>query len=64
VYPRDTWWDRLGISLVNLSCRVRRNPFRVYVHPPEAVERVIRGKGLTRRFRRTTPLWQVFVYGR
>lgn len=64
VYPRDTWWDRLGVSILNFTCRVRRNPFRVFVHPPEAVERVIRSTGLTRRFRRTTPLWQVIVYGR
>jgi hypothetical protein len=21
VYPRDTWWDRMGVSLVNLGCR-------------------------------------------
>jgi SAM-dependent methyltransferase len=64
VYPRDTWWDRLGVSILNFTCRVRRNPFRVFVHSPEAVERVIRSKGLTRRFRRTTPLWQIIVYGR
>lgn len=64
VYPRDTWWDRLGVSLVNLSCRVRRNPFRVFVHSPAAVERVIQSKGLARRFYRTTALWQVIVYAR
>lgn len=64
VYPRDTWWNRLGASLVNLACGVQRNAFRVYIHPPEAVERVIHGKGLARRFYRTTPLWQVAVYGR
>lgn len=64
VYPRDTWWDHLGVSILNFTCRVRRNPFRVFVHPPEAVERVIRSKGLTRRFRRATTLWQVIVYGR
>lgn len=65
VYPRDTWWNRLGVSLVNLACRVQRNPFRVHIHSPEAVERVIHSKGLKRRrFYRTTPLWQVMVYGR
>lgn len=64
VYPRDTWWDRLGVALVNLGCRVRRSPFRVFVHPPEEVERVIRREGLRRRFHRNTPIWQVVVYGR
>ena len=64
VYPRDTWWDRLGVSLVNFACRARRNPFRVFVHSPAAVERVIRDKGLTRRFYRTTAIWQVAVFAR
>ena len=64
VYPRDTWWDRLGIALVNLSCRVRRSPFRVFVHSPGSVERVIESKGFAQRFYRTTALWQVIVYAR
>lgn len=64
VYPRDTWWDRLGVSLVNLGCRVRRTPFRVFIHSPEAVERVIHSNGLTRRFYRRTPVWQVIVYAK
>ena len=64
VYPRDTWWDRLGVSLANFACRVHGNPFRVFVHSPEAVDRIIRSKGLTRRFYRTTPLWQIIVYAR
>lgn len=64
VYPRDTWWNQLGVSLMNLAYRIRGNPFRVHIHSPEAVERVIHSKGLTRRFLRTTPLWQVALYGR
>ena len=64
VYPRDTWWDRLGVSIVNLACRLRRSPFRVFVHSPEAVDRLIRSQGFTRHFYRTTPIWQVIVYAR
>lgn len=64
VYPRDTWWVRWGVSAVNLACRIRRHPFRVFVHPPEAVDRLIRKRGLTRRFCRATLRWQVVVYAR
>jgi hypothetical protein len=64
VYPRDTWWDRLGVAIVNLACRVRRNPFRVFVHSPEAVERILRSEGFARRFYCTTPIWQIVVYAR
>ena len=64
VYPRDTWWNRLGVSLVNLGCGVRRNPFRVFLHDPATVEEVIQRSGLRRRFYRTTRLWQVIIYAR
>lgn len=64
VYPRDRWWDRIGVRLLNLTFRICRNPFRVYVHPTEAVDRVIRSRGLTLCFRDTTPFWQVLVYER
>lgn len=64
VYPRDTWWDQLGVSVVNFACKVRRNPFRVFIHSPEAVERTVRREGLEKCFVRTTPIWQVVVYAR
>ncbi|MGI9179035.1 MAG: class I SAM-dependent methyltransferase [Longimicrobiaceae bacterium] len=64
VYPRDRWWLRPAFPLSNLYFRLRRCPFRIYRHPREAVDEVIRGQGLERRFRATTPLWQVVVYAR
>ena len=64
VYPRDTWWNRLGIGLINVALRLWRGSFRVFVHSPDAVERVIIGKGLERRFSRQTMVWQVVVYHR
>jgi SAM-dependent methyltransferase len=64
VYPRDTWWNRLGVSLVNIALRVFRSPFRVFIHSPRDVERVIAEKGLERRFHRRTVIWQVVVYER
>lgn len=64
VYPRDTWWMRVGIYLGNLYFRVIRNPFRSFIHPTQAVEALVRGNGLHRRFYRTSGLWQVVVYAR
>lgn len=64
VYPRDTWWTRTPFALANLFLRLRRNPFRVYVHAPATVEALARGAGLARRFYRTAGFWQVVVYAR
>lgn len=64
VYPRDTWWNRLGIALMNLVLRLWRGSFRVFVHSPEEVERAIVSKGLEQCFYRRTLVWQVVVYRR
>lgn len=62
--PRDAWWNRLGVSLVNLGLRLRGRPFRTFVHPTRAIERALAEQGLERDFLRTTPIWQVEVYVR
>jgi magnesium-protoporphyrin O-methyltransferase len=64
VYPRDAWWTRFGNAAMNFFLWVARNPFRTFVHPTRAVEEIIGGAGLTRRYYRQTPLWQVAVYAR
>lgn len=64
VYPRRVWWARLNFAFINLANRLRRNPFRLFLHPPDAVDALIRDAGLKQRFYRKTILWQVVVYGR
>ena len=64
VYPRDTWWTRLGLALGNAFLRLGRNPFRTFVHPSQAVDAVICGNGLKQRFYQQTFIWQVVVYAR
>jgi magnesium-protoporphyrin O-methyltransferase len=64
VYPRRTGWTRLGFKLINLICRIRRTPFRIFLHAPEAVDALIRAAGLSQRYYGKTMLWQVAVYGR
>ena len=64
VYPRDTWWVKVGLALGNLFFRLRRNPFRTFSHPTEAVEAIVTRSGLQRRFYRQTLIWKVVVYAR
>jgi magnesium-protoporphyrin O-methyltransferase len=64
VYPRATWWMKLGVKIINNVSWLTRNPFRIFVHPTPAVEAVIHANGLKQRFHRQTLLWQVVVYGR
>lgn len=64
VYPRDTWWIRLGLALENVYLWLSRNPFRTFVHATTAVDGIIRRNGLKPRFQRQTFIWQVVVYAR
>jgi magnesium-protoporphyrin O-methyltransferase len=64
VFPRDTWWMKVGSRLINLGLRLSHNSFRAFVHPTKEVEQIIRAQGLERRFSRKTFFWQVLVYSR
>ena len=62
VYPRDTWWMRLGLGFINGLQRLRRSSFRAFVHPTPGVENILKEHGLQRRFYRLAGVWQVVVF--
>ena len=64
VYPRDTWWMRLGLGAVNGMQRLRGSAFRVFAHPTRAVEAILQENGLRRRFYRLAGVWQIAIYMR
>jgi len=64
VYPRSEWWVRIFVFLENLGCRVRRSPFRAFVHPTELVDRLVRATGLQMIHHKKTFAWQVVIYQR
>ncbi len=64
VYPRDVWWGRLLLPLLNVGLWLKRNPFRIFVHPSQAVDELICSQGFERRFYGRTRIWQVILYQR
>jgi SAM-dependent methyltransferase len=64
VYPRDVWWMHLAVSAVNAFSRLRRSAFRTYVHPPDAIDALLRGRGFDRRSFARTAGWEVVVYAK
>src|SRR6185295_6170553 len=59
VFPRDTWWARLGIRIVNLFLFIMRNPMRTFVHGSDVVDDLLRTAGLSPLFERRFFFWQV-----
>jgi magnesium-protoporphyrin O-methyltransferase len=64
VYPPNTWWMRIGARCVNHIMRLRESEFRVFVHPTDAIEAVLREHGLERATHRRTLLWEISTFTR
>ncbi len=62
VYPRRTWYLKLFRQLANAYFRLRRNPFRVFLHRSEDVDAAARRSGLEPRSNGRSGIWQVAVY--
>lgn len=64
VYPRDDWWVRCFSTLENTAFRLRRHPYRNFVHASRRVDAIVRSAGLEKRSSHQDIIWQVVVYAR
>ena len=62
VFPRETFFTRLGLPLVNFWFKLRNSDFRTYLHSYEKVDAMIRDHGLNEFLHEKTILWRVLVY--
>lgn len=58
-YPPRNLGTRIALALDTLAQRLRRNDFRGYVHPPQAMMAVLQAQGLTPRFHHHGTIWDV-----
>jgi hypothetical protein len=63
-YHPDRWYLRAGVALENFLYRLRGNPFRAFVHPPQRMAVVLEAAGFVRAARRRTLLWALDLYHR
>ncbi len=64
VFPRDAWWIKTGMRILNFILRLRRSSYRGFAHSTRAVEALVRSHGLKRSYYQRTLLWQVVIYSR
>lgn len=64
VFPRDRWFMRALRGTIAAAMRVRRNPFRFYVHDPDQIMATASARGLSAVFSQRTPGWQAVVLQR
>jgi magnesium-protoporphyrin O-methyltransferase len=62
VSPVDSAWMRFAARGWNFAQRVRRDPFRFFVHPDLAIHQLLRERGFAPSTRQTAGVWQVNVW--
>ena len=63
-YPRETWYMRLGLRVVNFFQGLRRDPFRVFLHPVAEMDSLLKREGLERVSLRRLFVWEMALYRR
>lgn len=64
VAPRNTWYVRIGMWVINMVLRLRGSAFRTYLHEPRVIDRILQGEGFTLRTDETTTVWWLGLYGK
>jgi len=63
-YPRETWYMRIGLNVANFFQRLRKDPFRVFLHPISDMDSLIKREGFERVSLRRLFIWEIVLYQR
>lgn len=63
-YPRETWYLRVALQIANFFQRLRRDPFRVFLHPVAEMDALLKEKGFRRVSFRRLFVWEMALYQR
>lgn len=63
-YPRETWYMRFGLRAANLFQKLRKDPFRVFLHPVAEMESLLRNEGFVKTSVQRLVIWEMALYQR
>jgi 2-polyprenyl-3-methyl-5-hydroxy-6-metoxy-1,4-benzoquinol methylase len=63
-YPRETWYMRVALKASNFFQRLRKDPFRVFLHPVAEMDSLIQRQGFKRVSLRRLFVWEMALYQR
>ncbi|HXF83877.1 MAG TPA: class I SAM-dependent methyltransferase [Anaerolineales bacterium] len=61
-YPREVWYTRIGVTIINFFQKVMRDPFRVFLHPVSEMDAILRKGGFVRISMRRLFVWEMALY--
>jgi magnesium-protoporphyrin O-methyltransferase len=63
-YPREAWYTRIGLKIINIFQRLGRDPFRVFLHPVTEMDALLKAEGFERVSLRRLFVWEMALYKR
>jgi hypothetical protein len=63
-YPREIWYLRWGLACVNFFQRLRKDPFRVFLHPVSEIEALLNSEGFAKTSGKRLFIWEMALYQR
>ena len=63
-YPREIWYLRFGLKVINFFQGLRRDPFRVFLHPVSEMDMLLKREGFERVSLRRLFVWEMALYQR
>lgn len=61
-YPREVWYIRMGLKIINFFQRLGKDPFRVFLHPIAEMDALLRWEGFERVSLRRLFVWEMALY--
>ena len=60
-YPRVSWYTRVWVRIANAGMKMLRRTFRMYLHSPEAMQRVLQEQGFTPHVIGHRGAWELLI---
>lgn len=61
-YPREVWYLRIGFKIMNFFQRLRKDPFRIFLHPIAEMDALLQHEGFQRTTRHRLFVWEMALY--
>ena len=63
-YPREVWYLKLGFKIVNFFQGLGKDPFRIFIHPIEEIDRILKREGFEQVSIQQLFVWEMACYQR
>ena len=63
-YPRETWYFKVITAVANFFQSLKKDPFRVFIHPVVEMESLLNAQGLQRVSTQRLFVWEMSLYQR